>query len=183
MKLMKRLFTILSLVFSLQFAVLPTFSVNLGSLTAGTEIILDLGGILGATPAMAGTDCNPQTGLDCGEHGSGPYLGGGYNPVMEMATVCLPPDIWKAVEAGGGRWDLNFAYPHVRKNERITTVRGQCVTRRMPVEYDTMAAAYIRCPPTYEGVVAVSVADARAAYLMYEGRAGAVMVRRPDMNE
>ena len=116
-------------------------------------------------------------GKACGEHGSGPYQGGGYNPVMVLATACLPNDIWKEVKAGGGKWDLNYAYPRVRKNERIVTVTDQCVTRHMPLEYDTLAAAFIRCT-IYTGPMAVSVKAARAAH---KKGSGATMRRRPDM--
>ena len=124
-----------------------------------------------AHDASAGDCTVNKTKYGCGEYdANAKYKGGGYHPKMVMTTVCLPNDIWKAILVNGrGHWNLNFAYPRVRKNEKISTVREQCVTRLMPA--NQLAAAYIRCH-YYTGPMAVEIAG---------GGGPKTMRRRPDM--
>lgn len=88
----------------------------------------------------------------CGPDPNTQYGGGGYTPETVKMTVCLPNDLWRAIQRREGDtwWDFGLYYGDA-KPEEVATVRTQC--RKQNIAIGTVAVAYIDCPPTYRGWV------------------------------
>ncbi len=92
----------------------------------------------------------------CGPVPNTRYGGGGYQPKTIKVRVCLSDSLYTALIRRDGVvwWDFGLYYGTGRPEE-VATVRGQC--RNQNIRVGDKAVAYITCPGTYVGWVAVKI--------------------------
>lgn len=133
-----------------------TFMLATGSLSVPSQLEL-AAPFFEVTQAEAGQKCRKHGVLHdrCGPNPNTQYRGGGYNPQTVRVTVCLPNDLWQAIQVSAGAWWDFGLYYGGSKPEEVATVSRQC--RRQNIAPGTWAIAYINCPPVYQGWVYVRV--------------------------